>query len=308
MLGGFLVLALFRPLLRIPRLTSPLSIRISNTHFSRILETPIFLTQIANDRIISREETFMLTDSHISGCDGFQGGGVFCQCITLHIARTQFRSNTAHFGACVFSSNVSSGLITNCAFADSSARSLCAGLFLDSADDDFNVTTLTALNHTGSVSVSVGGVECWGGLQRFSFCRIDRCRSTFSHGAVRISSVGHPSVIADARFTNNTSRQKGAAITLIVLYTLLRVERCFFMDNAQGGGSGTTLYADAGECNVTMTDCVIYGDEARQFNRRKKDSFIALRNVTFVYDPERDFMKDLPWQTRTPDCKTCPDD
>jgi hypothetical protein len=150
-------------------------------------------------------------------------------------------------------------------------------------------------------------VECWGGRQLFSFCWIDHCHSTFAHAAVRISSVKEPSFLTDTLFTNNTSRQKGCAISIIVFRALLLVERCVFIDNSQGGTSGTTIFADAAECRVEMRDCVIYGEKQRQFNRKNSSDLVDLQNVTFIYNPERDFMKDRPSKTRTPDCKLCDD-
>jgi hypothetical protein len=288
-------------------LLSPSAFAISQCHFSGFLTAPVRLIQRMSEKIVSTDDLFTLTDTTLSNCHSFRGGAVFCQCTVVNVARSTFRANSANYGACIFASNLQSGDIADSAFLQSHALSLCAGFFLDSAVELFNRTHLKKLNHSEGLAPSVGAAECWGGLQLFSFCRIDRCRSTFAHAAVRISSVDDPSVLADTLFTNNTSRQQGCAISLIVFRTLAVVERCVFIDNSQGGTNGTTIFAGAAECRAVMRDCVIYGERGRQFSGKNHSQLVALQNMTFIYDPERDFMKDRPSQTRTPDCKTCDD-
>jgi hypothetical protein len=279
--------------------------RISHCRFESMLNSAVRLDWRSAHRAELVSGSLYLNKTLFSGCRSFSGGAVHAQCEFASIFGCIFRNNSANYGV-VLASGIESGAINATAFSKNRAVNLGAGLFLDSAVANFTRVFISDSNVTSGTAASVGAVECWGGAQSFGFCVVEKCRSTFAHAAVRVSSVNISSIFESVRFTNNTSRQKGAAVGLFVWRARADFIRCTFIDNSQGGTNGTTVFMDPGDCLVTMKNCVIYGEEARQFNRGKKLNVVDLHHVTFVYDPKKDWWKDTPAMTRTPDCKICP--
>jgi hypothetical protein len=278
---------------------------ISQSSFAHLLSSAVVLQ--AENRIETSDLRLDLHNSLFTSCTAFRGGAINAKSSQMVLKFCQFKNNSANYAGAVLASNLQTGKLDSVTFFENFAVNLGASFFLDSALRGFQPLKIGKTNVTYGLSASVGGLECWGGLPQVSLSIIDHCTSTFAHPAVRVSSKLKPSLFSNTLFSNNTSRQKGAAVEIHIYQGIAKFDGCIFIGNRQNGTNGTSIFTENTECEVELIDCVLYGEKQRQFGGFQKTKWVKLTRVTFVYDPIKDFMNDTPAPTRTRDCKTCSD-
>ena len=257
-------------------------------------------------RIRVLDKQFRISKCVFSKCQDFRGGAVYCGSETVWISQCLFTNNRANYGAGVYLAAIQSGLLSMNSFVNNFADNLCAGVMIDSNIDQFESVTINNSNFSGGVAPSVGAIDCWGGAQKISFCQIDHSNSTYAWPAVRISSTKSQSLLENTMFSDNFSRQKGCCVGLSKAMTKLKITACLFFNNRQLGANGTTIFTEESKCEVVLHDCQIFGEKERQFGKLPHQQWLTIINTEFIYDENKDRMKDTPAPTMSPYCHMCP--
>lgn len=286
---------------------APGAINVADSVFTRILKSAIKVKVTNHDRIHQKgEPKIAVTESFFREGNDFRGGAIYCEAAEVDITQSIFEENTANFGGAIFSSVIRTGSFIGLTFEGQSAPSLGGSIVLDSEIGAKDPVKIEDVNFTRSTSGVCSALDMWGGLQICSYCRIERCNSSYAWPALRVSSTAEESTFTKILFADNYSRQKGCCIGLNAAGTRARFESCVFINNRQLAGPGTTLYSEQGKCQVTLMKCTIYGQEIRQFSDQNYKSWVRLPETVFIYDPQVDWSRDTPAPTMTTYCRDCP--
>lgn len=283
-----------------------------NSKFAQILNSPIYIRHDSDFSISKSPLKFIDNLKHtieatiFTECKGFKGGCIYSKSPNLQISHCIFNNNTANYGTAVYATNIVNGKCGYSLFSSNYANNLCAGYFLDSNPQSKHTLLIEYTNFTHQTATCVGAIECWDGFPQIKWCEIDHCRSTLSLPAVRTSTVrtkdlSYSSLIDTVTFRNCSSRQHGAVFQSFLYNSAALLRNCIMIDNSCLWSSpGTLIYIENLKVTVILENCVIYGKEERQFGGVKNYETIITKNVTFKYDPEKDYMKDTPIPTQTP--------
>lgn len=270
--------------------SEPVILNVFNTKFDSILNHAVFISnKKSSSRIFLNDESkHILSNLQFISCSGFKGGAIHSEATHLIIMNCIFSKNKGNYGSAVYAGDILKGKIVDCLFNENLCQNLCAGYFLDANVDSITTININSNNFTNQVATCVGAIECWGGIPRISFCFIDRCRSSFGHGAVRTSTVGkgetqRSSVLDSVTFTNCSSRQYGSVFQSFMYKSSALLKNCLMINNVcDSPKNGTAIFIQNTLVKIILEDCIIYGNKEKQFGGVKDMEKIILRNVTFI--------------------------
>ena len=257
------------------------NIEITNSNFIDINQNPIFLfTKNTKNRYIN--DTTVINGLQFQKCRGFLGGAIYISSNTVFVSNCIFLQNSANQGSSIYLVGSTFYQINYTVHFKNNAKNIAPALFLDSSPDsksDF----LKSNNFTSLTSV-VGSCLIQCGAHPETRETIFNKLSSESCGALMIQMSPHntESLIIDSTFTNCSSMEKGATITMLSYNSHILVSQCFMRDCKCLKNIGDLFYTDEKKCTATFLSCDLFGDRERFFGNEKLSN-IANISLCRVY-------------------------
>ena len=244
------------------------NIEITNSNFVDINQNPIYLfSKNTPNRYLN--ETTILTGLIFQKCTGFFGGAIYVSSNIFLISNCFFTQNIASQGSSIYLVGSTFYQINYTSHFKNTAKNIAPALFLDS-NPESNSDFLMKNNFT-SLDSAVGScvVQC-GANPTTKDCIFDKLSSE-SCGAlmIQMSPYHSDSFLLDSTFTNCSSLEKGAAITMLSYNSHILVSQCFLRGCKCLNNVGDLFYTEEKKCTATFLSCDLFGNRERFFGNPK---------------------------------------
>ena len=177
---------------------------------------------------LDKGNTKNISNSHFISCNGFKGSAIYSEYDHVIIQSCYFKNISCNFGT-IFLSHSTTSNISNCFFIENQAKSLSAGLLIDTSVESKNVkNSICHCNFSQQVSNMVSAIDIWGGTNYVSYCQVSNSCSTFRAASIRIHNELIKLQLQYLTFTNLTSPKDGVALSLTPSKICFSLNHCYF--------------------------------------------------------------------------------